>query len=216
MESHECAFIEEEIEFKYYNGFALSQKQKCIQSLHQEIRMLYPKKKILEISSKSEDALGVALSAFNLKYKMSMYDNPISLENVFQGSKVFENGGPYNDLLISSPKDAKRDERLKQSGSLVRFELEGIIFELEPKTMFYDWIYLKALGNHPDLIKALMDYQVFTDIEFNHTKSFNCQARSVAIFKSLYKQKLVNKALSSINEFKRIYDNSAEQIKLDI
>lgn len=57
--------MEKVIEFKYYTGFAISQKQKSIKSLHNEIKKIYSDKKILEISSKSEDELGIRLSAFN-------------------------------------------------------------------------------------------------------------------------------------------------------
>ena len=40
------------------------------------------------------------------------------LECVFQGSKVFENGGPYRDLVLNSPYKAKKAKRLKESGKL--------------------------------------------------------------------------------------------------
>ena len=51
--------------------------------------------------------LGVKLSAFNLKL------NGYTLENIFQSSKVFSNGGPYRDLMNVAPKEAKRDGRLQ-------------------------------------------------------------------------------------------------------
>lgn len=60
-------FIREvEIEFEWFSGFAVSQKQKSIDSLHENFLKVYPKHKILEISSKSKDDYGVKLSAFNL------------------------------------------------------------------------------------------------------------------------------------------------------
>ena len=54
-------------DFEYHGGFALSQKQKCIKSLHESILKQNPELKLLEISTKSTQALGVALSAFNLE-----------------------------------------------------------------------------------------------------------------------------------------------------
>lgn len=60
-------FVEELlIEFTWYPGFSKTQAQKSINSLHSAAseRGIVP---ILEISSKSFDPVGVALSAFNLK-----------------------------------------------------------------------------------------------------------------------------------------------------
>ncbi|MFR4053058.1 MAG: DUF6977 family protein, partial [Clostridium perfringens] len=60
-------YVEEvEVEFKWYSGFSISQKQKSIRSLHNSYSKLYINDKLLEISSKSENDLGVKLSAFNL------------------------------------------------------------------------------------------------------------------------------------------------------
>ncbi len=53
-----------EIDFKWYAGFAVSQKQKCIESLHESFLENNKNKKLLEISSKSINSLGVSLSAF--------------------------------------------------------------------------------------------------------------------------------------------------------
>jgi hypothetical protein len=66
-QSNEIPVISKEIEFHWFAGMAKSQKQKSIQSLHQSIYdSLNPSLSILEISSKSENELGVQLSAFNL------------------------------------------------------------------------------------------------------------------------------------------------------
>jgi hypothetical protein len=61
------------------------------------------------------------------------------LEMAFQGSKVFERGGPYTDLYaVEDARDTKRDTRLKESGPLTGFTFESFSFPLEPKTVFYD------------------------------------------------------------------------------
>ena len=134
--------IEEEIEFKYFNGFSTTQKQKSIISFHNEI-LKSNNGNIIEISSKSLNNLGVNLSAFNLKVNYN--GKKISLENIFQASKVFEYGGPYTDLLNVSPVEAKKDERIRNSGKLVAFELSGNKYTNYPKTAFYDWIYCCSL-----------------------------------------------------------------------
>ena len=104
---------------------------------------------------------------------------------MFQSSKVFENGGPYRDLLNVHPKDAKRDERLRTSGMLVGFNYNGCDFPLEPKTVFYDYIYISAVKQSltADEIRRIAEFTHFTDIEFNPQKSINTQAKTVAIIK---------------------------------
>ena len=64
------------------------------------------------------------------------------MECAYQGSKVFERGGPYTDLYSVDVRTAKRDPRLKESGRLTGFLFEGFKFPLEPKTVFYDWLSL--------------------------------------------------------------------------
>ncbi len=196
-------FKEVEIEFKYYNGFAISQKSKCITSLHESAAQ-YGYNNVLEVSTKSSEKLGNRLSAFNLMINTAQYGK-ISIESAFQGSKVFEQGGPYNDIYQKDPLSTKKDERLKNSGDLKYFEYEGEIWQLEPKSAFYDWIYIKALLPHIDYLRDnLLKYDGFSDIEFNPKKSINCQARSCAILVSLLKLDLLEQAMSSASEFKRI------------
>ena len=97
------------------------------------------------------------------------------------------NGGAYRDLLQVHPKDAKKDQRLKNSGALKHFDLNGEIFPLDPKTLFYDYIYIMAVKESlsQDEIQQITQYTHFTDIEFNPDKSINTQARSVAIIRLL-------------------------------
>jgi len=176
------------------------EKQNHVRTLHGKFNEIYKNEKVLEISTKSPIELGTQLSAFNLKYKINNKEYP--LECVFQSSKVFENGGPYLDLIDAEPYQSKKDRRLRSSGNLVRFKLENVDYPLEPKTLFYDWIYINALSKQPNLYKKIINYNAFTDIEFNPERSINCQAKSVALFVILYKQGILNEALSNIEVFK--------------
>lgn len=215
--NNNCLFKEEFSEFKFYTGFAITQKQKSIISFHNSIIEKNKEFKILEVSTKSTNPVGVALSAFNLKFLDEVSNKEFPLENIFQSSKVFENGGPYRDLLYVQPKEAKRDERLATSGKLIKFNYNGQDWELEPKTIFYDWIYIKALCRNSKLVEEIVKYDTFTDIEFNHEKSINCQARSAAIFVSLVKLGNINEVLKDIRKFKKIYgalNQKEEQVSL--
>ena len=172
-----------EFEFEWNGGFAIKQKQKNIENLHASI-FADTKKKALEVSSKSNILIGKSIGAFSLKY------NRIPLENIFQSSKKFEQGGPYTDLLLVTPKEAKKDERIRNSGNIIAFCLDDDEWSIEPKTLFYDYIYVQALIQNYGNNLNLDDYEWFTDIEFNPKKSINCQARSVAIYKLLQKMNL--------------------------
>ena len=196
-------FREELISFQYFNGFSESQKKKSIASLHTAFENQYRDKRILEISSMSENDLGVNLSAFNLKI-ITAKGKAFSVESAFQSSKVFERGGPYKDLLEKTSREAKCDPRLKESGKLLSFYYSRKIFPLDPVTYFYNWLYVNTLHLHSDLAKKVLEYSAFTDIAFNPDKSINCQARAAAVYVSLQNQGLLANALESPESFLQI------------
>lgn len=206
----ERIFIRENVEFEYHNGFSEKQKVKCINNLHQAFSNQHLNAKVLEISSKSQVDLGVMLSAFNLMIN-TKGGSKYSVESAFQASKVFEKGGPYKDLLKMTSREAKKDERLKSSGKVIAFHISDKIFPAEPKTYFYNWLYVNTLYNHSDLSEMIMEYDSFTDIVFNPQKSINCQAEAAAIFVSLKKQSLLQEALKSKESFLEIVYNNTDK-----
>ena len=178
-------------EFVWNSGMAVSQKRKNITALHQAFGQRFPERKILEISSKSLQPLGVELSAFNLTKMVPSLGKAVPLECVFQGGKVFAAGGPYTDLYEETSKAAKGDPRLRASGMLKSFVFEGEMIPTSPTTAFYNWLYVNALVEHPDLAEELLEYDAFTDIEFNPAKSRNCQAEGAAVFVALARKGLL-------------------------
>lgn len=181
------------VEFEWNGGFARSQKQKNIRALHDNYQRRHDNKRVLEISSKSMQEGGEALSAFFLPKYVPALEKSVPVECVFQSGKTFLNGGPYKDLLNVTPREAKKDERLKSSGRLTGFMFEGKVYPLIPKTIFYDYIYINALLENEELAKIALQYDAFTDIEFNPEKSINCQAKACATFVALSKLGLVNR-----------------------
>jgi hypothetical protein len=181
-------------------GFAPIQKEKNIKALHESAaRAGYSP--LLEISTKSAEKVGQHLSAFHLRVQIDAA-REIPLECAFQGSKVFENGGPYTDLYSAETRAAKRDLRLKNSGRLIGFKFGEVKFPLEPKTVFYDWLYVNAVFPHRKwLTTRLRRFNGFTDIEFNPERSINCQARSCALFVALNSKNLLQVAVESPNAF---------------
>lgn len=197
------------VEFTWFPGMAASQKQKSVDSLHAVALQLPTIHKILEVSSKSREDLGVALSAFNLSFTTVKQSRTFSVECAYQGSKVFENGGPYIDIFGMTSREAKKDERLRSSGRLTGFRFFGADWGLEPQTAFYDWLYINALKKQSSVIEQLLNYSAFTDIEFNPERSINCQAYSVALFTSLHQRCLLEEATSSKEAFLRTVGNAA-------
>ncbi len=203
------------VTFLWHKGMAASQKKKNVTELHAAaaLRGIAP---LLEVSSKSEERVGQRLSAFALGVELEE-GGLISLECAFQGSKVFENGGPFNDLFRVESRDAKRDERLVSSGRLIGFCFEGREFPITPKTAFYDWLYIRALFPHREFLKRLHTYAGFTDIEFNPERSVNCQARSCATYVSLDRLGLLNDCVRSFDQFVAILlPDSLEQPHSDM
>ena len=175
---------EREVEFEWFAGFAISQKQRSINSLHTAIIRLVPDASPLEISTKSTELLGVSLSAFNLKL------NGYPLESVFQSSKVFDDtNSPHTEWLTHHPKEAKsKAAELHSSGHrLTGFLYNGVSFPLQPLTAFYDYIYMRAVieSLSSNKIAQLSQFDHFTDIEFNSQKSLNTQARTAAMMKQM-------------------------------
>lgn len=194
--------------FERHVGFASKQKKKSINDLHQVIRKKYGFNHVLELSSKSGNKLSFPLSPLSLKLTDEHDGGQYSVENAFQASKVFEHGGPYLDLLTAPPRQAKKDERLKTSGELIGYNYFGMEWSLEPLTAFYDWLYVNALQQNSQLHEEVMQYQAFTDIEFNPKKSIHCAAYALAMFVALNKREMLDNVEDPIvffdlyNEFK--------------
>lgn len=175
--------FEVNIEFDWYPGFSISQKQKSIKSLHDNFLEKYPNHKVLEVSTKSEIELGRKLSAFNLKNKDGK-----TVEELYQIGKVFANNkriksGDYNDIreLRHKIKEIK--------DPIIYFEYKNEKVNINPPTLFYDWLYIKVLLDNENLKNQLIlsGYDSFTDIEFNPLRQINCQARAVSIYIYLVK-----------------------------
>lgn len=174
---------ETEVEFEWFAGFSVSQKRRSIDSLHEAVRRLHPGASPLEISTKSAVPLGNKLSAFNLRL------GGVLLESVFQSSKIFDDGTglPHTEWLALHPRDAKAvaGELHSQGLSLTAFCYNGLRFPLEPKTVFYDYIYILAVRESltEEEIHSIPQYDHFTDIEFNPKRSINTQARTCALIR---------------------------------
>jgi hypothetical protein len=196
---------ETQVNFVWHAGLSVAQKQKSIRSLHAAAADVLgvPISKILEISSKSEQDVGRRLSAFVLELDLP---NGVrsTVECAFQGSKRFCDGGPYTDLYGLDSRSAKRDPRLKSSGPLQAFSFFGDEWPLEPKTGFYDWLYISCVSRDSELMAEIIQFEAFTDIEFNPAKSLNCQAHTAARLAAITKRRLLG-SISEKDTFLSLY-----------
>ena len=118
-----------------------------------------------------------------------------------------------------SPKDCKQFisaflKKYKDKVNIYEFVYQGNHFDLsveingqEIKTLFYDYIYFKALQESFDAqeMQKLLKFNIFTDVEFNHKKSVNCQARSCALYHYALENNRVKYYLQNQRIFKEIY-----------
>lgn len=186
-----------------FEGITPEQKTQSVKNLHNAFKEKYPNSNVLEISSKSDNPIGRKLSAFNLSITLKN-GQEVPLECAFQAGKVFSKSGTQNSVLNMKPWEAKSYIRKFQKEAIIGFELDGEKFPTEPKTCFYNWLYLKALSQHPDLAKALVSYTAFTDIEFNPERSINCQAEAASVFVSLAKRGKIKDATADKESFLQI------------
>ena len=97
-------------------------------------------------------------------------------------------------------REARLDPRLIESGRLVKFQFFEVDWALEPKTAFYDWLYINALYNEPRLADHVLQHRVFSDIAFYPQRSVNCQAYSAALYVALHECGLLTPELLWRNE----------------
>lgn len=204
-----------DISFTWVAGMSVKQAQKSIDSLHEEAKQKMKIDKVLEISTKSRDPLGVKLSAFNLMINTKKHNQRFSVECAYQSSKVFERGGPFKDLREMTSREAKLDPRLKESGRLVKFQFFEVDWDLELKTAFYDWLYINALFNEPELADHVLQHRAFSDIAFNPGKSLNCQAYSAALYVAMHERGLLTPEVlrqkeSYLEALRGLYSNLGE------
>uniref|UniRef100_A0A832MPM2 Uncharacterized protein n=1 Tax=Pseudothermotoga hypogea TaxID=57487 RepID=A0A832MPM2_9THEM len=86
---------------------------------------------------------------------------------------------------------------------------------LNPETMFYDWIYMNVLHQNKILSEKVTEFSAFTDIEFNPKRSVNCHVRSAALYVSLYRRGLIEKALRSPDNYKMVIRNIKNENHID-
>ena len=202
------------VEFQWYPGLSKSQRMKSSMSLRGAFLANHKDHRVLEISRYSESHLGMALSAFNLTVT-TKEGKELSVECAYQGSKIMKEYGQLKDLYDVTSMEARKDPR-RENGTLVGFLLDGEEFGLHPKTAFYNWVYIRALQEHPELGDELMEYDAFVDIVFNPLKSTSCQAEACAYYVALRRQGVLEEAMKDRESFLRILYHVGSSAKREV
>jgi len=189
------------LRFQWYPGCSLAQKRRCIDSLHDRVRAdLTGVERIMEVSRSSVDRAGRALSAFNLALQVPDAGR-VTVECAYQCAKVFHSGGPFPEWLGLPPDTVRRRLAGHSATSFQGFHLLGRDWPTEPDTLFYDWLYARALLENPELMEKALAFQAYSDIAFNPRRSRACQARALARAVSLHRGGILKRALRSPDSF---------------
>lgn len=170
------------VTFPWSNG----SKHQNIQAVLDTFHDVYPEVPVLEVSLASAQPEGVGAAAMKLPLRLADgQELPVGV--VYQGSRVFENGGPYTDLWQLSRQKVQKDPRLHQSGRCIGYRLEGTDYPAEPHPYaFFNWLYCRAVAQNPDRGQELLRYGAFSDLDLGSAKTDrNSPARAAAVYGGL-------------------------------
>ena len=175
---------EQPVTFTWIKG----SKRQNIRAVHDAVHTTDPDVSILEVSSASVQAEGEAVSSLRLLLHLDSVAQDVPISTVFEAAKVFEHGGPFADLLTCEPPKVHKDTRLRTSGELLCYSLEGSEYPTEPyPDSFFEWLYCRALKQFPEKAEQLSRYNAFSDIAAaaDSKKYYGDSSRAAAIYVGL-------------------------------
>ena len=175
---------EQPVTFTWIKG----SKRQNIRAVHDAVHTTDPDVSILEVSSASVQPEGEAVSSLRLLLHLDSVTQDVPISTVFEAAKVFEHGGPFADLLTCEPPKVHKDTRLRTSGELLCYSLEGSEYPTEPyPDSFFEWLYCRALKQFPEKAEPLSRYNAFSDIAAaaDSKKYYGDSSRAAAIYVGL-------------------------------
>ena len=140
--------------------------------------------RVLEISSRSDDPLGRALSAMNLRAAGSDGDRRLPVESIYQAAKCYGHGGPDEPPVPNGFDAKRRDRERRNAGSLRGFQHDGTFWPAASGSAFYDREWIKAAAA-AGATRELARYDAYTDQFHRPGAAVACQARSAAMLVGL-------------------------------
>lgn len=176
-------FKEAPVAFRWVNGSRHQNSQVVLDAFHG----IYPDTPALEVSLASRQPEGIAAAAMKLPLRLETLPQEVPVGIVYEASRVFENGGPYEELLQCSRQKVQKDHRLQQSGACTGYRLEGRDYLTEPYPYaFFNWLYGCALRQHPDRAGNILNFGAFLDLDLGSAKKDkNSPARAAAVYAGL-------------------------------
>lgn len=171
------------VTFPWSNG----SKHQNIQAVLDTFHDVYPDVPALEVSLASSQPEGIGAAAMKLPFHLAGSDQTVPVGIVYEAAKVFENGGPYVELLQCSRQKVQKDARLQKSGKCVGYRLEDAEFPAEPHPYaFFNWLYGCALRQNPEKADGVLKFGAFADLELGSSKKDrNSPARAAAVYAGL-------------------------------
>ena len=165
-----------------------------------------PALRILEISSRSNEPFGRALSAMRLRAAGDDGDRARVVETVYQAAKCYGSGGP-DESPAANGFDAKRRDRERQKeGALRGFQHDGTYWPAASGSAFYDRLWIQA-AVAAGATRELARYDAYTDQFHRPGVSVACQARAAAMLVGLERSRRIDRIHST--------DQWAETLQLD-
>ena len=140
--------------------------------------------RILEISSRSDEPLGRALSAMNLRAAGSDGNRRLPVESVYQAAKCYGHNGPDEQPIPNGFDAKRRDKERRNAGSLRGFQHEGTFWPAASGSAFYDREWIKAAAA-AGATRELARYDAYSDQFHRPGAAVACQARSAAMLAGL-------------------------------
>lgn len=170
------------VTFPWSNGSKHQNVQAVLDTFHD----VYPEVPALEVSLASSQPEGIHAAAMKLPLHLAALGQEVPVGIVYEASKVFENGGPYAELLQCSRQQVQKDNRLLKSGKCVGYRLEEAEFPAEPPYAFFNWLYGCALRQNPEKADGVLKFGAFSDLDLGTTKKDrNSPARAAAVYAGL-------------------------------
>ncbi len=160
------------------NSWFMPSNEPPFYSEHRDPAGPAPRLRVLEISSRSDAALGKQLSAMRLR-------DPESgniVEAVYQAAKCYGGGGPA--AVRSNGWDAKKADKVRRNeGPLRGFQHGQRFWGTHTGTAFYDWLWIRAARAAG--VGAQNAYDAYSDRFHQPGRSMACQAQAMAMLQGI-------------------------------
>lgn len=171
--------------------------------LHAAFKHLVEDKKVMEFSSKSDNKSVKKLLPGKL---VKLVDGQkVTVNNIFKtAERVTADGSSAGGIAVNVVNKTVVEEGSRKAPKAIGYKYDGHIFSSRPRQMFYNYLYINALLEHPDMMAELAEYDAFSDSLVASNSGNPVPAQAVAIYVSLARLGLLEKARDP-EEFEKLF-----------